>query len=379
MIGNFKDPREDSRLHYGGGDAGQAIAAGLYVASNVFSWSEAREMPKRQADANKKVLELQKAHFDAIAKEKRDILRAGVGDWEANINAILDSADFQEAYAEVPRAAEYVPVDPCCEQGATIECNIGNVARADEFYRYVNRMHEQNDIIHVLSYDDCWTVNLDIHNQSIQNHMRGIMDAGSVVDTLTDNAEQAALTGRIGTTKKTTLRDLGISKERTKLAGRAEWREGVQWYNTVVSPLSRQGDIREQMLRPGDRIQLALQQAQLIQQSLQNKNNALAQKEPYLAAKLTARINNLTTKLQMKLNEAMLVNDFVPNYASIVAPNVSNTGQLFNILSQGVEHANRSWFYGSPAQAQDGYTGQSRVNQDQQEKRASRENVYYDK
>lgn len=374
----FKDPREDHRLHYGGGDAGQAIAAGLYVASNVFSWSEAKKMPERQADANKKVLELQKAHYDAIAKEKRDILRAGVGQWESDINALLDGADFEEAYPEVPRAAEYVPVDPCCEQSAAIECNMDKVARADEFYRYVNRMHEQNDLIHALAFDPCFNVNLDIQAKSIQANMRGLHDTGDVVDILTDNSEQAALTGRIGNTRKTTARDLGISKMRLKAQGREEFRQATTWFNSSVSPLSRQGDIREMMVRPSERISLALSQAQLIQQSLQNKNNALAQKSPFLMAKLQTRIQNLITKLQMKLNEAMLVSDFVPNYASIVAPKIDNTGQLFNILGSAVDHANRSHFFGPPAQSQDGFTGQTQST-GLAEKRPARENIYTDK
>lgn len=341
------------------GDAGEAAAAALYVASNIYSWSEARDMPDRQASANRKVLAQQKADYDAISKEKRDILRAAIGDWLNDVGLLMDGADFQEAYAEVPRAAEYVPVDPCCEQSAAIECNIDKIGRADEMFQYINRKHEENDLIHALSGDPCFLVNLDIHNKSIQNNLRGILDTGDVVDVLTDNAEAAALHGRIGNTKKTTARDLGISKMRLKASGRAEFRESTQWFNTAVSPLSRQGDIRDMMVRPGERISLALSQAQLIQQSLQNKNNTLAQKEPFLMAKLQFRIQNLITKLQMKANEAMLTNDFVPNYASTVSPNLQNTGQLFNILGGAVENANRSHFFGPPARAQDGYTGQS--------------------
>lgn len=341
------------------GDVGEAAAAALYVASNIYSWSEAKEMPKRQADANKKVLELQKAHYDAIANEKRDILRAAIGDWLNDTTSIVGGVEFEEAFPEIPRAAEYIPVDPCCEQKATIECNIDAVERADIFYGYVNRMHERNDLIHALAFDPGFMVNLDIHAKSIQNNMRGLMDAGTAIDVLTDNAEAAALNGRIGNTRKTTARDLGINQRALKADGRAEHRSHITWVNTSVSNSARQGDIREMMTRPGERIQLALQQAQLIQQSLQNKNNALAQKEPYLLAKLNFKIQNLITKLQMKANEAMLVNDFVPNYASIVAPSVQNNGQLFNILGSAIEQANKSHYYGPPNRSQDGYTGQT--------------------
>lgn len=350
----FKDPREDSRLHYGGGDVGAAAAAALYVASNIYSWSEAKQMPQRQADANKKVLELQKTHYDAISKEMRDILRAAIGGWEIDVNTILEGVDFEEAFPEVPRAAEYVPVDPCCEQSAAIECNMDKVARADEFYRYVGRMHEQNDLIHMLSFDSGFLVNLDIHAKSVQADMRGQMDTADAIDILTDNAEQAALTGRIGNTRKTTARDMGISRRRLKAGGRAEFREATQWFNSAVSPLSRQGDIREMMTTPAQRIQLALSQAQLIQQSLQNKNNALAQKEPYLMAKLQTKLQNLVTKLQYKASEAMLTNQFVPNYASIVAPKLENNAQLLGGIGTALENVNRTHFYGPPSTTQDG-------------------------
>lgn len=374
----LKNPREDHRLHYGGGDAGQAIAAGLYVASNVFSWSEARQMPQRQADANKKVLQLQKEFEDNRIKEMRDILRAALGDWLNETEAIVDGVEFEEAYPEIPRAAEYVPVDPCCEQGATIECNMEKVARADEFYQYVNRKHEENDLIHILTFDPNFIANCNIQAESIQANMRGQLDVGDVVDILTDNAEQAALTGRIGCTKKTTARDLGISKMRVKAAGRQEFREVTSWINRDVSPLSRQGDIREMMLRPTDRIQLALSQAQLIQQSLQNKNNALAQKEPVLMAKLQYKLQRLTTQLEYKAKEALLDNRATPNFASIVPVPNANTGQLFNILGSAVDHANRSHYYGPPAQAQDGYTGQTQST-GLAEKRVARESIYDEK
>lgn len=341
-------------LHYGGGDIGAAAAAALYVASNIYSWSEAKKMPERQADANKKVLELQKEHYDRISKEMRDILRAAIGGWEIDVNTILDGVDFEEAFPETPRAAEYVPVDPCCEQSAAIECNMDKVNRADEFYRHVNRMHEQNDLIHALSFDPGFLVNLDIQAKSIQADMRGQMDTADAIDILTDNAEQAALTGRIGNTRKTTARDMGISRRRLKVGGRAEFREAAQWFNSSVSPLSRQGDIREMMTTPAQRIQLALSQAQLIQQSLQNKNNALAQKDPYLMAKLQTRLQNLVTKLQYKASEAMLTNQFVPNYSSIVAPKLDNTAQLLGGIGTQLENVNRTHFYGPPSTTQDG-------------------------
>lgn len=340
------------------GDVGEAASAALYVASNVYSWSEARKMPGRQADANKEVLKLQKEHYDAISKKQRDILNAAIDFYLSNINSLLNGTDFEDAYPDVPEAAEYVPVDACCIQGSTIECNISHVERAADYVNYVNRLHEQNDLAHVLSMDPRFLVTLDIQSKSIQDLTRGILPVGDVVEVLSDNAEQASLTGRIGSTKRTTARDLGISKLRAQVAGRKEFREATAWQNSAVSPIQRQGDIRMSMMSPQERIQLALHQSQLIQQSLQNKNNSLAQKEPYLMAKLQTRIQQYITRLQAKSSEALLVNTHVPNFAAIVPPpTMNNISGLVGSIGQAIQYANTSHFFGPPRSSQDGYQG----------------------
>lgn len=344
------------------GDVGQAASAALYVASNIYSWKQAKDMPKLQAEANRQVLELQKKHYDGITKQQRDLLRTAISDWKGEVDAILNGADFQEAYPEVPRPAEYVPVDACCEQMNTIECNINATDRADAYVKYVTRLHEQNDLQHALSYDPGFLVNLDIQATSIQRMMRGQMETGDVIEILTDNAERASAFGRIGNTRKTTARDLGISRMRLQAAGRREFREATSWYNSSVSPLQRVADIRSMMSSPQERISLALTQAQLIQNSLQNKNNALAQKEPFLMAKLQTRMANLITQLQFKSSEALLTNNYTPNFASIVVPKLDNTAQLLGGVGSAIQNAATSWFYGGPPSDQSGYRGQSQDN-----------------
>lgn len=360
---NWLERKLDSRLFFGGGDVGAAVSAALYVASNIYSWNEAKKMPDRQAEANKKVLALQKAHYDAISKEQRDILNAAIDQYLSSIDELLNGQDFEDAYPDTPEAAEYVPVDACCVQGSTIECNISRTDRADDYVRYVNRLHEQNDLVHVLAMDPRFLVTLDVQSQSIQDLTRGILPVGDVVEVLSDNAEQASLVGRIGNTRKTTARDLGISKLRAQAAGRREFREATAWANSSVSPIQRQADIRSMMMTPQERVQLALHQSQLIQQSLQNKNNALAQKAPHLMAELQTKIQRHITRLQQKANEAMLVNTHVPNYAAIVpAPTMNNISGLVGAIGQAVNYANSSHFFGGPPQSQDGYRGDPSVN-----------------
>ena len=111
------------------------------------------------------------------------------------------------------------------------------------------------------------------------------------------------------------------------------------------------------MVSPSERISLALNQAQLIQQSLQNKNNSLAQKSPHLFAKLQTRISRDITRLQQKASEALLVNTHVGNYAATIVPKTSNISGLVGAIGDAVSHVNSSHFFGGPPSAQDGYQG----------------------
>lgn len=339
--------------------AAAVINTGSMVASNVFSWKEARKMPELQADANNKVLERQKKYADSISKDQRSILQGAIRDYLKSIKALLRDRTFEKAFPDVPVAAEFVPVDACCMQASTIECNIEKVARADAYVSYVNRLHEQNDLIHALALDPRFLITLDIQSKSVNDLARGILPVGDVIEVLSDNAEQASLTGRIGSSRKTTARDLGISKLRAQAEGRKEFREATTWANSAVSPLQRQGDIRSMMQTPQERITLALHQSQLIQQSLQNKNNTLAQKEPYLMAELQTRIQTYITELQAMSSKALLVNSHIPNFAATIAPKMDNISGLVGSIGQAVQNANTSHFFGGWPKSQDGYRGQS--------------------
>ncbi len=357
---NFHSPFKPWESEYGKHHifgAGEAISAAAYVASNIFSWAEAKQMPQRQADANKEVLQKQKDDYDAISKKQRDILDSALTSFNESVSDLLTDDAFEQAFPDVPKAAEYVPVDACCVQAETIECNIEKVDRSNTYVSYVNRLHERNDLLHCLATDPRFMVTLDIQSKSIQDLTRGILPIGDVVEVLNDTAEQACLMGRIGNTKRTTARDLGISKLRAQAAGRKEFREAAQFNNTVVSPNGRQHDIGEMMMTPQQRIELALHQAQLIQQSLQNKNNALAQKKPYKLAELQFRIQRIITRLQQKSTKALLTNTHVPSYAGTVVPKLDNTSQLVGGIGQAIQAAQQSHFFGGPPTAQSGYSG----------------------
>ena len=340
------------------------IAAGIesatYAASNVVSWNYAKKMPKLQAEANERVIRLQKEHYDHITDVQRRKLNNAIGNYVSNVYSLLNGGQYEDAYSTVPVAAEYVPVDIGAEHNLTKDLTHLLVHSVSDHVNWVNRLHEQNDLQHALSMDPRFMVELDVQSQSILDLMRGVLSTGDVLEVIGDASEQAAMLGRIGNTRKVTARDLGVSQLRAKTAGRKEFREATAWANSSVSPISRQGNIWDRIDTVNQtitqRFQIAIQQSQIIQQSLQNKNNALAVKAPYKMAKLQAQVSLFITQLQSKMNEALLTNNFAPNYASTVTPSLDNVAGLVGAIGQPIAQAAGMHFFGKPGQ-QEGYVG----------------------
>ncbi len=330
---------------YGGGDAGAIGAASIYAASNIFSWTQSLLVPGIQAAANILLMNKQRSDYDAIVSQQRQLVGIAVTNYDTAINSLLNSQEFENAFPDVPQAAEYVPIDACCIQRATIECNISLTGRSDDYVRAVNRLHEQNDIIRAVVFDPRFLVNMDLQSMTIQDLLRGRLPVDDVMEIVTDNAEFAAMTGRIGNTRQMLLRDLGISRLRAQSLGRREFREMHSHISSAISPNSRQADIREMMQTPAQRIALALTQAQLIQQSLQNVYNRDAQKDPYRMAELQTKIQRTLLKLQFEANKAALVNQFVPNYAAMLQPQIQ---AVAGAIGDNIHAVNSTHYFGAP-------------------------------
>lgn len=324
---------------------GLAAAAITYAASNVVSWAKAYGLARLQSDLAIKLLNKQKSDYKEIRTNQRGIISRALEIYLDNVNEMLDQ--LEEAYPDVPKAAEYVPIDSCCIQEATITCNQKLVGKTDTYSRDINRRHEQNDIVRAIVFDPRFVVNVDMASMQIGDLLRGTLPTGDVVEILTDNAELAALTGRIGNTRRTTARDLGISRLRAQQLGRSEHRAHMSYMADTVSPFSRQLDLRDLMQTPAQRLALALTQAQLIQNSLQNKNNQLAQKAPFKMAKLQLRLSRINTSLQVRASRATMVNQFVPNYAAVLQPVIDT---VTNALSGSIPPASANSYFGQPGQ-----------------------------
>lgn len=338
--------------NYGGGDIGLVGSAAIYAASAIASWAQALLVPGVQAAANILLMNRQKQLYDQTTAVQRQLINTAVNNYTNAIDSLLPL--YEDALPDVPLAAQYVPVDACCVQGATIECNISHIERASVFVNGTSRANEQNAITRAIVFDPRWLTSVDMVSMQISDLLRGTLPVGDVVEVLKDRAEQDALSGRIGSSRKTTLRDLGVSKLRAQATGRDEMRRHHTFISTAISPISKLTSIEEMMQTPAQRIALALTQAQLIQNSLQNLYNRNAQKAPYLLAQLETKIQRVITKLQFEANKATLVNTFVPNYAAILQPMVKSVA---GAIGDRIEPAAKNLMYGPPG-AQDGFTTQ---------------------
>jgi hypothetical protein len=309
-------------------------------------------VPGVQAAANILLMEKQKSDYDKIVAIQRTLLATAVSRYVTDLDALMPL--FADALPDVPQAAIFAPVDACCVQGAAIECNLSHIERAALWAATTNRAKEQDAIVRSVVFDPNFLVNMAMTSDQIRDLLRGILPVGDVIEVLSDNAEQAQMTGRIGSSRKTTMRDLGLSKLRGQAAGREEFRRHHQFIGSVIAPVSRVSNIDDMMQTPQQRVALALTQAQLIQNSLQNLYNRNAQKAPYLLAQLQTKIQKVITKLQFEANKATLVNTFVPNYAAILQPMIKSVA---GAIGDTIQPASQNLMYGPPG-SQQGFTTQ---------------------
>lgn len=336
------------------GDTGALGGAAIYAASNVFSWAKAVAIPGLQALANIKILDKQNDYYEKSLKTGRQQIDVAVTNYVNGVEGLLP--DYDAAFPDIPEAAEYIPPDPAWLQEDTVRNNYNNLCETDDYIQAVNRLHEQNDIIRAVAMDPRYLVNIDMQSIQIQDLLMGRLPIGDIVEILGDCAERAALTGRIGNTRKLVARDLGISKLRMQATGREELRQSMAMFNRDISPINRQMNLMSMARTPSENIALALTTSQLIQNSLQNKNNTLAQKDPVLMAKLQTRLERLVFKLQMEASKGSMTNTHVPNYAAILKPQIDAIfSKIGGDVGEGIPSASNNNFFGQPPQQAGSY------------------------
>jgi hypothetical protein len=314
----------------------QAGAAAVYSASNQFSWARALLIPGVQAAASIALLEYQKGKYEDIRRDQAALLQIALDNYLNGVNAIVADPSFDAAYPDVPQAAEYVPVDPCQVAADTIACNIAQTGDAYSWAAALSKLHYQNDLTRMVVLDPRWMMHLEKYSISLRDLLRGRYQFPDLVSGITDASEEACLSARIKGCRSLRARNLGISKERMQAAGRAEMRQQAGLFENM-SPSARQADIRSMMLTPEQRIALALTQAQLMQNSLQNYFNSQAAKPPANLAKINLQLEKAVNRLTLEASKASMSNTFVPNYAAILQPQINQllSGFAGNYITQG--------------------------------------------
>lgn len=320
--------------------AGATVAAaGIYtggrISTNALAWLKTGAVVAVQAALLKQMLDKQKNAYDDIAARQRSYVEKALNDYILDVNNQLIPT-FQDAYPDVPVAAPYVAVDPAVETFNTMVSNIANMSKTQEYVQASNYLLRSNWVARAAFLEPGFLSNIRYTGQTLGQLIRGEMPIGDVVEILTDVGEQACLTGRIGNVRQSTLRALGISRLRAQVTGQRLHQEHLASLNQNVMPLSSEATIDAQMQKPENRIALALQQAQLIQNSLQNINNTAAQKPPFRLAILQTKLQTLIARLTYDANKGNMVNNFVPNYAAVLGPAMNNVFEGINKQIGGV-------------------------------------------
>lgn len=309
--------------------SGEHTAAALvYSTANQFSWAKNLILPGVQAAAMITLLQRQKSLYEEQATHQRRAIDLSFNFYADRLDSIIAGGELEQAYPDVPQAAEYVPVDPCAEQQRGIDCNGENLGAANSWAQCVNRLHEQADLTRAVVFDPRWLVNMDMYSIQVGDLLQGKLRPDSLMETMTDVAEDALATGRVGGVRRATTRALGLERLRRTRLGQRELRAEAEFISRI-SPQKRQADIREMMVSPQQRLSLAMTQAQLVQNSLQNLFNRNAQKPSASMERLKLKLDQAVQVMKLQAMKANLFNSYVPNYASVLQPQVDEVAQNF--------------------------------------------------
>lgn len=298
-------------------------AAAVYTATNEFSWGQTLGLPALQAAANIEVLNYQKGLYDDLLADQKVTLDRAIDGYIRRIDSITDSSELGLAYPSVPEAALYDPVVIQGVQADHIESNIKDLGRASRWGRCIARLHAQNDRIRMTLLDPRWVINMDLSSMTIGDLLRGKIATGDLMEVMTDTAEAALITGRVGANRAATTRNITAERLRRQAAGRNELARKAEMMERV-SPSKRMPDLRDMLRTPQQRLAFELTQAQLVQNSLQNVNNRNAEAPPWRMARLQLKLQRMVDRLKWKAAKASMFNDFVPNYAAILQPAINS-------------------------------------------------------
>lgn len=309
----------------GGGKqaAGAVAAATIYTSgrtvTNSLAWAQSLVAIGIQVAAMKWMLDKQKKSYDEIAKKQINYLEDAVDQFMLFVDTQLVPA-IPDALPEVPRAAEYVPTDPDDLTYRNFIANINSTPQGTMMIDAINTSARNNYRARLFLLSPTILDALVKEAGQINDLLDGRIPQSDVMEAFTDVADNALATGRIGNMGSMTAAALGVSQLRLQAAGREALHRHLQGLNTNVSPVASEARLEEFFIKPENAVGFAIQQGQLIQNSMQNLFNTMAQKPPARKAIITAKMQAAMAKLQLEANRGNLVNHYVPNYAGIFGP-----------------------------------------------------------
>jgi hypothetical protein len=294
-------------------------------------------MPALQAAATVVILKYQKGLYDDIAKKRIALIDKAVTNFVASINAQIAAGNFYKAFGVKPEAILYQPIDTKELGIATAEDSLFAIPAGQRYIQAANRIMEQESITRAMVLDGRYICVEDVVSCTISNLINGHLPIGDVIEIVKDEAERAAMLGRIGNTHGLTARSLGISRLRAKTAGMRLHFEHLQSLNQNVHRVGDRVSISDFIQKPEQRLGLALAQAQLIQQSLQAQANIGAAGNPAEMGMLQARMQEAVMKLGTEAQRGNMINQFVPNYAALLAPAINSIteGLMGDMIGSG--------------------------------------------
>lgn len=284
-------------------------------------------VPALQAAATILILEKQKDLYDDIADDRKDSIDGAVATFIASVDAQIALGSFREAYGSVPEAILYEKIDMRDEGMEAAESSLIGIPAAKRYIEAANRIMEQDNIVRAMMLDGRYVCDNELISCTINQMLSGEVPISDLSETIRDVAEGAAFRGNVGNTDGVTRLDLGISQHRMRIAGQQAFQSHLESINRDVSPISRSVSLREFTQTPEQRLGLALSEAQLIQQSLQNQANAAVAGDPTAYGELQTKLNEAVLVLGNEAQRGNISNAFVPNYAALLAPAIESISE----------------------------------------------------
>lgn len=189
------------------------------------------------------------------------------------------------AFGSVPKAAEYKPVN---FDHVPLDSIIANARNRQPLYSLVGANNDEvsrQAMARAKRFIPNYKSLMQTYSSAGGDLLHGQLPYDDVLGIVSNRNELANQLGTPGTSGAATLKDLGMSRLGAIQQGGGILKDMVGMAETI-SPISRYDSPASWMIKPLDRVQLEMQQRQLVQQSDQNRNNLEAAGDPAAYAQL---------------------------------------------------------------------------------------------